>query len=160
MQRARIPRNEFAKASFDEVLGDLAEGAIEHEVKMFESVYIENLGGGEFELHQLPMAAQTAPAFGILPRDWNGDGHMDILLAGNYYEREIETTRSDAGIGTMLLGDGKGGFNPISPSENGIMAYLDVRSLATVENSQKQPLVLILNNNFGMQVYEGQSVEQ
>lgn len=146
--------NEFAKASFDEVLGDLAEGAIEHEVKMFESVYIENLGGGEFEIHKLPMAAQTAPVFGILPRDWNGDGHMDILLAGNYYEREIETTRSDAGIGTMLLGDGKGGFNPISPSENGIIAYLDVRSLATVENSQKQPLVLILNNNFGMQVYE------
>ena len=152
--------NEFASASFDEVLGDLAEGAISHEVKMFESVYIENIGDGEFEISKLPLAAQMAPTYGILPRDWNGDGHMDILLAGNFYQREVETTRSDAGIGTMLLGDGKGNFNAISPEENGIIAYLDVRSLATVENSQKQPLVIILNNNFGLQVYEGQNIVQ
>ncbi len=152
--------NEFAKASFDDVLGDLATDALTHEIQMFESVYLENLGDGKFDVQKLPMAAQTAPMYGILPRDWNGDGHMDILVAGNYYEREVETTRSDAGIGTMLLGDGKGNFKAISPSETGIIAYLDVRALATVENNMKKPLVIIVNNNFGLQVYEGQRVVQ
>lgn len=143
----------FAKASFDDVLGDLVEGAISQEVQLFESVYLENLGNGELKVHKLPKAAQAAPIYGILPRDWNGDGHMDLLVAGNYYEREVETTRSDAGIGTLLLGNGNGQFKAISPAETGIIAYLDVRQLAVVENQQQLPLVFILNNNFGLQVY-------
>ena len=152
--------NEFAKASFDDVLGDLATDALTHEIQMFESVYLENTGDGKFEIHKLPLAAQTAPMYGILPRDWNGDGHMDILVAGNYYEREVETTRSDAGIGTTLLGDGKGNFKAIPSSETGIIAFLDVRNLVTVQNSQQKPLVIIVNNNFGAQVYEAQRIVQ
>lgn len=143
----------FAKASLDDVLGELVEGAISHQVQLFESVYLENLGNGELKVHKLPKAAQAAPIYGILPRDWNGDGHMDLLLAGNYYEREVETTRSDAGIGTLLLGNGRGQFKAISPAETGIVAYLDVRQLAVVENQQQLPVIFVLNNNYGLQVY-------
>lgn len=65
-------------------------------------------------MHKLPANAQPAPIFGILPRDWNGDGHMDVFLAGNYYEREVEATRSDAGSGTLSLGNGKGDFEALT----------------------------------------------
>lgn len=143
----------FAKASFGEVLSGLEEGALSHQVKIFESIYLENTGSGQFKVKPLPKIAQAAPVYGILPRDWNGDGFMDILLAGNYYEREIETTRSDAGIGTLLLGNGKGDFSPLSPNETGIFAYQDVRAIALLENQNKQPLVFILNNNTTIQVY-------
>lgn len=144
----------FAKASFNEVLGDLAEGAIEHEVKMFESVYIENKGNGQLAVKALPNATQVAPIFGVIAKDFNGDGHKDLLVAGNYYEREVETTRSDAGIGTMLLGNGTGEFKAISAQETGLLAYLDVRDLALVNNTQNDPYVFILNNNAGLQVYK------
>ena len=144
----------FAKASFNDVLGDLATGALSKEVQMFESVYIENVGSGEFKIHKLPNEAQMAPIFGILPKDWNNDGHMDLLVGGNYYEREVETTRSDAGMGTLLTGDGKGNFKAASALKTGIVAYMDVRSMTTIDNSNGKPLVMILNNNLGMQTYE------
>ncbi len=146
--------NEFALASFDEVLGDLAEDAVTHEAKMFESVYIENQGNGNFTINKLPSIAQTFPTFGILPKDWNKDGHLDLLLAGNYYEREVETTRSDAGTGLLLTGDGKGNFHPVSAHKTGLLAYFDVRELLTVNNDRNKPIVFIMNNNLGMQVYE------
>ena len=143
----------FAKASFDEILGDLVEGAVSHQIQFFESAYLENLGNGSFKVHKLPNEAQIAPVYGILPRDWNGDGKMDILLAGNYYGREVETTRSDAGVGTLLLGDGQGSFNAISPAEVGLIAYLDVRQLVMMENQDQSSMILVVNNNSGVQVY-------
>ncbi len=35
------------------------------------------------------------------------DEYKDILAVGNHYGVEVETTCYDAGIGTVLLGDGK-----------------------------------------------------
>ncbi|HMQ49795.1 MAG TPA: VCBS repeat-containing protein [Saprospiraceae bacterium] len=145
--------HDFALASVDQVLGDLQEGAVSHEAYLFESVYLENLGQGQFNVKKLPNTAQTAPIFGIAIQDWNKDGAQDILVAGNYYEREVETTRSDAGIGQVLLGDGKGHFKAMAPNETGILAMLDVRDLAVVKNDRQESLVFVANNNNGLQVY-------
>ena len=43
----------------------------------------------------------------MLIEDFNQDGNLDILVAGNLYTAEVETPRNDAGIGLVLLGDGK-----------------------------------------------------
>lgn len=143
----------FAKASLTEVLGEKKEGAIYHEVQLFESVYLDNQGDGSFKLQKLPNAAQIGPMYGIQLKDWNSDGKMDILAAGNYHEREVETTRSDAGVGTLLLGDGKGSFKAVSAAETGLLAVLDVRDLLVIEHQGKTPQVVILNNNNGLQVF-------
>jgi hypothetical protein len=136
----------FAHATIETVLKGRMEGAVKHEATMFSSVWLENLDGA-FNVHPLPNAAQISPIFGIDTRDWNGDGHIDILTAGNYYEREVETTRSDAGVGCLLLGDGEGHFQPMPAYESGLALFKDVRDLAVVENASGQMLVLVANNN-------------
>ena len=145
--------NDFAKASIDEVLGERKEGAIIQEAKLFESCWIENKGRGQFAVHKLPIQAQTSPVNGIACTDINGDGFTDVLLVGNLYVREVETTRSDAGVGCVFLGDGKGGFKWVHPAETGMYAIYDTRSLGLLNNPQKTATFILGNNNMGLQVY-------
>jgi len=79
-------------------------------VYMFESVYLENLGGGKFNLKKLPNEAQLGPTLAFANTDINGDGHLDILGVGAIYDAEVETIRYDGNFGYVLLGDGKNGF--------------------------------------------------
>lgn len=143
----------FANASLDDVLGKRKKGAAYHEAKIFESSYIENLGNGQFKVHVLPLEAQFAPVFGSVIYDWNKDGHLDIITAGNYYNREVETTRSDAGVGNLLLGDGKGGFTPVAALNAGLKLIGDVRDLQLVMDAQQNPMLIVANNDAVTQMY-------
>lgn len=141
----------FANASIEQVLGKRKEGSAYREAQIFESVTLVN-NGGSFEIKTLPMDAQIAPINGIVHLDVNKDGHLDLVVAGNNYHREIETTRSDAGTGTILLGDGKGDFSAVPVSETGLGAYGDVRDLALVE-SASGAFVFVANNSDNVQVF-------
>lgn len=138
----------FAVAGIEEVLDEKMEGAELKAVQMFESVWIENKGKGDFEIHKLPNEAQIAPVYAILTDDFDQDGDQDIFVAGNYHNREVETTRSDAGTGTVLINDGKGNFNPMSVTESGIYASYDVRDaeIVSLPNSNEK-VIIIANNN-------------
>lgn len=142
----------FAQAEIQEVLDGKMENAIALEVQTFETSYFENKGNGSFVRVALPNMAQISPTFGIAVGDFNGDGAKDLFLAGNYYEREVETTRSDAGIGCILLGDGKGGFTPIQPWETGVHAYKDVRDVKLITRTGS-PYLVVANNNDDVQIY-------
>jgi len=143
----------FAAASIDEVLGDRRDGALLHEAKIFESVIIINNGEGGFEIQPLPNEAQISPIFGALVYDWNNDQINDLFVAGNYYNREVETTRSDAGIGCVLIGNKETSFRALHPVVTGIYAANDVRAVELIMDDQGRPLILIANNNGPMQVY-------
>ncbi len=145
--------SDFAKASIDEVLGERKEGAIFQEAKLFESCWIENRGKGQFVVHKLPIQAQVSPVNGIGFGDFNHDGRQDVLLVGNLYVREVETTRSDAGVGCIFLGDGKGGFQWVHPAETGMHAIFDTRSLGVLNNPRGTQTFILCNNNMGLQIY-------
>ncbi len=142
----------FAKTDIEHVLEGKLEGAIVLQAFMFESVWLENLGGGQFRVNKLPNEAQIFPVHGIVVHDWNKDGKADIYLAGNFHEREVETTRSDAGTGCVLMGNGKGSFATLRPWEIGALANRDVRSVKMVKDSGGNPLLLVANCNDAMQV--------
>lgn len=144
--------NEFAHASIEKILGDRAEDATISEAKIFASVYLENKNG-KLIIHQLPNQAQIAPIYGAAAHDWNADGHLDLVVAGNYYQREVETTRSDAGIGLLLLGDGKGNFEPTHPTVSGMRSYKDVRDVALLYDDKKKPILVVANNDGPLEVY-------
>ena len=137
----------FSSATIDEVYGAKAlKQALHYEVTSFASVYAENLGGGRFDFRALPNEAQIAPINDILTGDFDRDGHMDLVVAGNLYVSEIETPRADAGIGLFLRGDGKGGFTPVPARESGLFLPYDVKALELIDSPQGQ-LILSGNNN-------------
>ncbi|MBK8566477.1 MAG: VCBS repeat-containing protein [Saprospiraceae bacterium] len=118
------------------------------------SSYIENLGGGKFELRELPMAAQLAPVNGILAEDFNGDGHQDLLLAGNDFGTEVGMGRYDAMNGQVLLGDGKGSFATQPMQRSGICIPDDAKGLTTVASSDGNMLVIAGQNKGSLKIFQ------
>ena len=137
----------YAQKSFAEMFSDddLA-GAVRLEATELRSAYIENKGSGRFAVHPLPIPAQMAPVFGIQTGDFNGDGWRDALLVGNSYAPETYSGWYDASRGVLLLGDGKGHFRAVLPTEAGLHVDGDAKALAMVSTGNTY-CFLVANNN-------------
>jgi len=127
------------------------------QVKTFETTYFENMGNGTFKPVPLPLEAQTAPVNKIIAQDFNGDGMMDLLLAGNDYSNDIETARCDAFNGLLLFGKGNGTFRPQQNMDSGFWATREVRDMAALTLKNGGQLFIIANNNAALQAFEYQS---
>jgi hypothetical protein len=102
---------EFAHFDMNEIYGEEnLNDAYQLAAHTFESIYLENLGNGNFKSSTLPNEAQMGPTLSILSEDFNNDGFKDIMGIGAIYDAEVETIRYDSNFGYVLLGDGKGSF--------------------------------------------------
>lgn len=146
--------NEFANASLEEVLGEkLDNKTIIKKVSEFHSGVLLNKTGSKFEFHAFPNEAQIAPINDIAIHDFNKDGLADIIYAGNYYNREVETTRSDAGVGGILINMGSGTFKPVHSMNTGLYLYGDVRKLKLIKTAHWIKIITA-NNNAKIQINE------
>jgi hypothetical protein len=138
----------YANLSFDDMFsGKQLADAYTAKSEQLASCYLENTGGGKFSIRALPMEAQVSPVYGIISEDINGDGNLDVLLAGNSYETEISTGWYDASIGLYLEGNGKGQFRPVSVQESGFFADKDSKGMASVQLKNNEQLIIVANNN-------------
>ncbi|WP_157378408.1 VCBS repeat-containing protein [Arenibacter latericius] len=137
----------FASANLTEVYGeDNLQTALHYSAKTFATAYFENKGNRKFSMKALPKEAQISNVDAILLEDFDGDGNKDILLAGNMYPVEIETTRNDAGVGIFLKGDGKGEFTPLLPTESGLFLRGDVQKLKRINTPENKMIISAVNN--------------
>ena len=126
--------------------------SLHYEADTFASVFLHNDGGGTFSASRLPNLAQISPIRGIVAHDVDGDGHRDVIVAGNIYDTEPNTPRADAGNGLWLRGDGRGHFAPVPASESGFLAPLNVAQLALI-NTPAGKAVLIANTGDSLQAF-------
>jgi hypothetical protein len=123
--------------------------AIHYQADTFASLYLQNDGGG-FTASPLPTMAQISPIRGIIPFDVDGDGNLDLLVAGNLHDTEANTPPADAGNGLWLKGDGRGHFTAVLPATSGFWAPGNVTGLALV-NTPAGKVVLVANNGDSLQ---------
>lgn len=120
----------FGQANLYEIYGESSlEESLNYKATNFQSIFIENLGKGNFKWHPLPVEAQFAAINDCIIRDFNEDGALDILIAGNLFASEVETPRNDAGVGYVLLGNGRGDFEALPPYTTGLYLPFDVRKM-------------------------------
>jgi len=123
----------FAAASMAQLFGvDQLGRALHYQADTFASVYLQNNGKGSFTVMPLPQLAQIAPIRGIVVDDVDGDGNLDLIVAGNLFDTEPNTAPADAGNGLWLKGDGRGHFTPVPAVESGFLAPRDVTGLALI----------------------------
>ncbi len=126
--------------------------AVHYQVDTFASLYLHNDGAGRFTSMPLPNLAQISPVKSIVPYDVDGDGRLDLIIAGNLFEAEPNTPRADAGNGLFLRGDGKGHFTPVPSRQSGFLATRNVGSLALVDTPTGKAL-LVANTGDSLQVF-------
>ncbi|WP_242083963.1 VCBS repeat-containing protein [Aestuariivivens sediminis] len=144
----------FASLELEDVYGkeNLRE-ALHLTTDTFASVYIENMGAGQFKISPLPNLAQLSNINDFLIDDFNKDGHLDALGVGNLFVSEIETPRNDAGTGVLLLGDGKGSFKVTQENKMGFFTNRDAKKIKPLANADRQ-WILVANNNDQVQIFE------
>lgn len=144
----------YSKSSLSHIFGgQKIEEAQHREAGYFATSVLMNQEGGRFTIKALPNEAQLSPANDILVSDVNGDSHIDIIIAGNIYHPNPEMTRSDAGNGLVLLGDGNGEFEPISPFKSGFVAPYNVRKLHLLQTSGGE-YIIVINNDGDLRVFK------
>ncbi len=108
---------------------------------------------GIFQARQLPTEAQFAPVYAIMVDDFDSDGFKDLLLSGNFYGVPPQLGRYDASYGTLLKGDGTGGFTSVSAWNSGLSLTGQVRDMVSLAWRGKSVLIFAKNND-RIQVYE------
>lgn len=145
---------EYGEATVSDMFSDeeMADALI-LDAKWMKSSVIENLGNGQFAVKALPIEAQLAPIYGILPKDVNGDGQTDLLLVGNDYGMEVQQGRADAFGGLVLLNQGDFVFKPLSIGESHFTVLGDARGLVSVPTSNGQELILASQHRDSLKVF-------
>jgi hypothetical protein len=115
--------------------------------------YLETNGDGTFALRALPTEAQFAPMYGLLPDDIDGDGSLDLLLAGNFFGMQSNLGRPDASYGTWLRGDGTGRFSAVPTRESGFRVSGQARDVIRLDVRGQEPLVMVVKNNDRPQLF-------
>ena len=143
----------FANTTMSDAFGEAAlKRALHYEADTFASMYLHNDGGGKFSASPLPNLAQIAPIKAMVAQDVDGDGNLDLVVAGNMYDAEPSTPRADASNGLWLKGDGRGHFMPVPAWQSGLVAPADVTGLATLKTASGMALI-VANSGDSVRVF-------
>jgi len=115
-------------------------------VEQFSSVFLKN-DSGSFKLIPLPLEAQYFPIFGIKSTDLNNDGNYDVLLTGNLSATQPDFGSYDAGVGLVLLGDGKGNFKSMRPDQSGFITLGEGRDISIIKEANSGDLIYLVSRN-------------
>ena len=129
------------------------QGATVLKAMNFSSSNLENLGNGKFNLKPLPNVAQFSPIYGILTGDFNQDGNLDIIIGGNFFGTRVKYGRYDANRGTLLLGNGKGSFEPVNNLQSGFNIEGEVRDIVALKLANGDEVIMFAKNNTDIQTY-------
>jgi hypothetical protein len=147
--RERYPTYEsYARQTVTDIFGPGELGdAVVKQAYTFATTLVRANGDGSFTLVPLPLEAQVAPIYGMLAADLDRDGHLDLLLAGNFDAVEPETGRMSAGYGLYLRGDGRGGFTPVPASESGFLVPGQARDIQRIGTPRGDLYVVTRNDD-------------
>ena len=150
-----VKYNEYAGLTIDEVFTPKElEGAKVLYAKNFHSSYVENLGNGQFKITSLPKESQFSPIHGLCSGDFNQDGHLDILMGGNFTASRVKFGHYDAIKGICLLGDGSGKFRYLDASESGLMVSGEVRDIKKVISFNGEENYVFVRNSDSPKIYK------
>jgi len=138
--------DDFAKATLDDLFSrsNLAK-ADTLTADYFSNAILINQGDNTFRIQAMPWEAQLSSYRTAAIVDANNDSLPDILLAGNYYENNIQMGRYDADFGTILIN--KGGTKFEAAALNGPPLKGQVRHIGELTIAGKKAFIAVRNND-------------
>lgn len=142
----------FAESDLKTILGEDIETALHYQAHLFSSVILIN-DKGKFTIKRLPLEAQLSTVNCIIVNDFDKDGKKDILLAGNKFDVEVETTPADASPGLFLKGLGNLNFKSTKPLESGFFVPYNVKDMQAIKTKNGWG-ILVSSNNDSLRVFK------
>ncbi len=141
--------HQFASSSLADLYTETRlDTSLRLEANTLETCVLINDGGATFELRPLPRAAQMSTVQGVILTDLDADGHIDALLGQNFYGAQPEIGWLDAGLSTLLRGNGDGTFAEVGPTESGLAIRAGVTAATLVDlNRDARPEFAFATNN-------------
>jgi hypothetical protein len=125
----------------------LLSAAKSSQVSFNESVIALSKGNGNFEMINLPAEAQFSSIQSVLCQDFNKDGKIDILTAGNSTHFIPMFGRLDANKSTLFLNQGKGQFSFVPNAKSGMYLKGEVKQLLSLKMKNKAGILALINNS-------------
>jgi hypothetical protein len=148
----------FGAARLEDIVpaADLHRATVLEAYDFASSIAVNN-GNGTFSLRPLPIEAQLSPVNASLAGDFEGDGRVDLLVAGNEFGVPPLFGRYDASYGLLLRGrgnDGRGQFQAVGLAQSGLTLDGQVRHLAVLRQAGGKGgrLIVVARNDDSLQV--------
>ena len=142
----------FASASMEDIYGEDLDKALNKEINIFYSVYLENNGQGKFTMSKLPWQTQMSPVQDIQFADIDDDGRDEAFIVGDLFNVEVETVRYDASTGVILKWT-EDGFVCMDNKETGFVGTGDARKGEIIEQPDGKKLIVLANNNGPLETF-------
>ena len=154
IKRKYVKYTDYANQSITDMFTpEQMKDCVEKKITTTKTVFLINDGKGNFEIKALPIEAQFSRIAAIETGDFDKDGILDILLAGNFYDVLPEWGRFDANYGLFLKGKGKGNFEVKKSSDSGFKTVGQVRKMYKLKGSANQEVIVLAKNNDKAQVF-------
>lgn len=142
----------FASSNLEQIYGgDDLKSSLKYEANNFQHIYVENVQG-KLKWKPLSAAFQRYALNAGVAEDLDGDGDLDIVMAGNIFDSEAETPRADGCYGAVAINDGQGNFSYIPNHISGLYLPYEVRALSFLRSGNEQFLLAGVNDG-EMKVY-------
>ncbi len=153
LKKKYLKYNKYANQTITDIFTpEQLKNSIHLKAFNLQSSLLINNGDGTFDIKPLPLEAQFSPMYGLLVKDLDGDGNLDILGGGNLHEVKPEVGRYDASYGVYLRGDGKGDFSVVRSRESGLRLEGAVRDIESLRVG-KEELIVVARNNAALQLF-------
>jgi len=152
MQKVFPTYNDFAMADMLDILVYLPQSSIHLNAYEFSSLILIN-EGGKFTRKKLPDYAQFSTLNSLVINDLNLDGIKDLIIGGNKFDVEVETTPADASPGSVLVGKGNFEYDVKMPYESGFFIPYNVKDIQLIEIGESWS-VLVSANNDSLRIFE------
>jgi enediyne biosynthesis protein E4 len=152
---------DFGASRVEDILPseDLARATVREARVLASSVALNN-GNGTFTLKPLPVEAQFAPIRAVVAADFDGDGHTDLLVAGNDYGLPPVLGRYDASYGLLLRGRGDGSFEAVDMEQSNVVIDGQVRHMDWLRQAGGGRAIVVARNNDRLQVLRTRSASR
>jgi hypothetical protein len=154
LQKKYLKYEQYKKQTITDIFDrDQLQDAVKLDAFNFNTSVLLNNKKGAFTYLPLPPETQFSPVYAILPDDFDGDGKMDLLLAGNFFESKPDVGIYDASYGLYLKGAGNGRFKTMPFSKSGISIRGAVRDIIKIGKSGNKAIYLFALNNDTAKIY-------
>ena len=102
---------------------------------------------GKLRITRLPVEVQLSVINSLIVDDFDGDGIKDILVAGNKFDVEVETTPADGSPGFFMKGLGGLKFRTLKSEESGFFVPYNVKDMQLLRSINGRAVLVSSNND-------------